>query len=577
MKRKFTALLASFGLAAVIACGGGGANVAPAPTVVPTQPAVSAQPTEQPETASRVAPSLRETPDTLVSKIEGADETIPIGGVFRRLWADPPTLDPHQTSDTTSAGIVIEIFSGLVTLNSDLNIVPDLAESWQISPDGTVYTFTLREGLTFSNGKPISAADFKWSMERAANPDTESTVAELYLGDIVGVQPIIDGDATEARGIEAIDGRTLRITIDAPKPYFLAKLTYPTAFVLDRANVESGGESWTDTPVGTGPFVLEDYRIGERIVLARNENYNGRPAYLDKVLMNLAGGVAMAMYENDEIDITGVGLADLDRVTDPTEPLNADLVRVPPGFSISYVGFNINEPPFDDTKFRQALTHAINKELIADQVYAGLVRPAYGILPPDFPGHTDAIVGLKYDPDLARRLLEESRYADPETRPRIEITIPGTGGSPSLDVEIIADMWRKELGVEANILQVEWATYLQDLNRERLQAFGGLGWSADYPDPQDFLDILFYSESPGNHGNYNHIEVDKYVEEARTEPDPQRRIDLYQKAEQIIISDAAWLPLWFDTEGLALVNQRVKGYRFTPIVVPKLRDVYLER
>lgn len=570
MKNGFYISLAAIGLLSIISCSGDKPDGSTASTE-------TVQPTSSPNVISnRVAPSLRSTPSISESKIQGGDESIPSGGVFKRLWGDPPTLDPHQTSDTTSAAIVIEIFSGLVTLNSDLDIVPDLAESWEISPDGTRYTFTLRAGLAFSDGTPISASDFKWSMERAANPDTESTVAELYLGDIIGIQEIIDGNATEAEGIQVIDTQTILITIDSPKPYFLAKLTYPTAFVLERSNVKLGGENWTENPVGTGPFILEDYRIGERIVLARNENYNGRPAYLDKILMNLAGGVGMAMYENDEIDITGVGLADLDRVTDPSEPLNSDLIRVPPGFSVSYVGFNITKPPFDDSKFRRALNHAINKELIAEQVYRGLVKPAYGILPPNFPGYSDDIVGLVYDPELSRQLIQESKYADPETRPSIEITIPGTGGSPSLDVEIIADMWNKELGVEASILQVEWATYLQDLNRERLQAFGGLGWSADYPDPQDFLDILFHSDSPGNHGNYSHIEVDRYLEEARTEPDPLRRIDLYHRAEQTIIDDAAWLPLWFDTEGLALVKPHIKGYRFTPIVVPKLRDVYIE-
>jgi oligopeptide transport system substrate-binding protein len=252
-------------------------------------------------------------------------------------------------------------------------------------------------------------------------------------------------------------------------------------------------------------------------------------------------------------------------------------VNIPPGFSISYVGFNTSKPPFDDPRFRQALNLAVDKELIAESVYAGLVRPANGILPPDFPGYTGDIVSLTYDPDKARQLLQESDYADAGSRPRIVITIPGTGGSPSLDVEIIADMWRTELGVEAEIQQVEWATYLQDLNRERLQAFGGLGWEADYPDPQDFLDILFHSESPGNHGEYSNPEVDRLVEQARTEADPQLRQDLYQQAEQLIISDAAWLPLWFDTEGKGLIKPYVQNYRYTPIIVPKLGDVYLTK
>jgi oligopeptide transport system substrate-binding protein len=568
-RRSLIPFLAAIAMVAFVACGGSDPKSTPPSTATSV-----AAPQATAQTSNRVAPGLLETRETPEVQIgESFDERA--GGVFRRLWSDPPTLDPHQVTDTTSAGLIVELFSGLAKLNTDLQIVPDLAESWDQSNYGMTYTFNLREGLVFSDGTPITAADFKWSWERAANPDTESTVADVYLGDIVGINEIVEGDATAASGIVVIDDRTLQVTIDAPKPYFIAKLTYPTAFVLNQANVEAGGDNWTDNPVGTGAFKLDEYRVGERIVFSRNENYNGRKAYLDRVLFNLAGGIAMAMYETDEIDITGVGLADLDRVQDPTEALNADLVNIPPGFSISYVGFNTSEAPFDDPKFRQALNMAVDKELIAESVYAGLVTPAYGILPPKFPGFTGDIDGLIYDPDQARALLAESDYADAESRPRIIITIPGTGGSPSLDVEIVADMWRTELGVEAEIQQVEWATYLQDLNRERLQAFGGLGWEADYPDPQDFLDILFHSESPGNHGNYDNAEVDDLVERARIEADPQLRVDLYQQAEQAIISDAAWLPLWFDTESKALIKPHVENYRYTPIIVPKLGDVYL--
>ena len=151
------------------------------------------------------------------------------GGVLRRLWADPATLDPHLVTDTTSAGLVVELFSGLVSLNSDLDIVPELAESWDISGDGKIYTFKLRDNILFSDGSSITATDFKWSFERAAHPDTESPVASIYLEDIIGSMEVIDGDGSlrDISGIKIIDYTTLQITIDAPKAYFLAKLTSP--------------------------------------------------------------------------------------------------------------------------------------------------------------------------------------------------------------------------------------------------------------------------------------------------------------------------------------------------------------
>jgi oligopeptide transport system substrate-binding protein len=495
------------------------------------------------------------------------------GGVFRRLWTDPPTLDPHLTSDTTSAGIVVEVFSGLVALNVDLQLVPDLAESWTID-NGVVYTFKLRPNATFHNGKPVTAADFKWSLERAADPKTASPVADTYLSDIVGAMEYIEGNASEISGIKIIDDRTLQITIDAPKAYFLAKLTYPTAYVLDQETVEAGGRSWwVDNPVGTGAFKLAEYRIGERIILERNDYYYREPALLDSIVMNLAGGQAMAMYENDEIDITGVGLFDLDRVLDPTEPLNQELVIAPPGFSVSYIGFNTTKPPFDDPKFRQALNHAVDKELIATEVLSELVQPAYSVLPPGFPGYTDDIEGLLYDPDLAQQLLEESAYADADSRPRIVVTVPGTGGTIGLDLEVILEMWKQTLGVEVEIQQVEWATYLEDLEDQKFQAFAGLGWEADYPDPQDFLDILFHTDSGINHGAYSNAAVDSVLEEARTEPDVLRRIDLYHEAEQLIVNDAAWVPMWFTGERYALVKPNVDGYAMTPMIVPKLQEI----
>lgn len=579
MRKLLILVLIAAGSVILAACSGGGSDNTDQQVMVATTTPV---PTRAAQV--EVAPSLQGSPTTeAAAKTDSAsgteDDGIPVGGVFTRNWSDPPTLDPHLVTDTTSAGIVVEIFSGLVSLNEDLDIVPELAESWSISGGGTVYEFKLRPDLKFSNGEPVTAEDVKWSIERAAHPDTESPVADIYLGDIVGVNEIIEGrgDVVSAPGVTLVDDRTIRIEIDAPKAYFLAKLTYPTAYILNRDNVEAGGDSWTDNAAGTGPFFLEEYRIGQRMVLARNENYWGKHAYLDNVVLNLAGGVSMAMYENDEIDITGVGLADLTRVQDPTEELNKDLVRVPPHFSISYVGFNITEPPFDDPKFRQALNYAVDKQLISEQVYSDLVMPAYGILPPGFPGYSDEVEGIGYDPEKAKQLLAESKYADPETRPRITVTIPGTGGSAPLDVQVIGTMWEDVLGVKIDVQQVEWATYLQDLNRSRLQAWGGIGWEADYPDPQDFIDILFYSESSGNHGKYSNREVDKRVEQARTEQDIIRRVELYNEAEEIILQDAAWLPLWFDMEGLALIKPWVKNYAFTPIIVPRLKNVYIQK
>ena len=569
-------------LAVAAACGDG-SDPTPAPV---------GQAAEQTDTPSAAAEPSGGSTDAITEA--------PAGGIFRRLWSDPPTMDPHLTSDTTSAGIVVEVFSGLVTLDTDLKLVPDIAESWTID-DGVVYTFKLREGVTFHNGKPVTAHDFKWSIERAADPETASPVADTYLNDLKGFDDYIEGRASEITGIQVIDDLTLQLTIEAPVAYFLAKMTYPTAFVVDRETVEAGGSDWwVDNAVGTGPFKVREYRIGERIILERFAEFYREPAMVDVVHMNLAGGQSMAMYDNDEIDITGVGLFDLDAVLDESDPRNKDLRVAPPGFDISYIGFNPTRPPFDDVKVRQALNHAVNKELIARDVLSNLVYPAYGILPPEFPGYNPDLIGLRYDPDKAQRLLAESKYGAFLTRveqnsphydsaqqlltgvsgsaddlPRITLSVPGTGGTVGLDVEVILQMWRQVLGIEVDIEQVEWATFLDDLDRKKFQAYTS-GWAADYPDPQDFLDILFHSESGINHSNYSNPAVDAVLEEARTETDPARRIQLYHQAEELIVNDAAWLPRWFSGEQYVLIKPHVSGYKLTPMIVPKLREVSLQ-
>ena len=530
------------------------------------------------ESAAPTSIPVQTSPPTAapqVAKSDAMERDKPVGGVMRRLFSDPPTLDPHKTSDTTSAFIIGEVFSGLVTLNTDLQIVPDIADRWEISQDGMVYTFHLLPDAKFADGKPITAQDFVYSLNRAADPELASPVARTYLSDIVGVTEVLDGEATEISGLKAIDERTLEITIDAPKAYFLAKLTYPTAFVVDKDNVESGGDNWTDAPNSTGPFMLKEYKIGEHIILERNDNFYREPAYIDRAVFNLAGGQAMALYENDEIDITGVSIFDLERLKDPTEPLSSELKIAPPGFSVSYIGFNVNEPPFDDVHFRRALNLAIDKELIANEVLAGLTVPAYGILPPGFPGYTDGLEGLKYDEEAAKAELEMSKYADPADRPRIILSVTGTGGDIGIDMQVILEMWKNTLGVEVEIQQVEWATYLQDLNRRKFQIYA-LGWQADYPDPQDFLDILFHTESETNHGAYSNPEVDAMLEEARVERDAGRRVELYNKVEQMIIDDAAWVPLWYDSERNLLLKPHIKDYRLVPMTIPKLRYVYFD-
>ena len=533
-----------------------------------------AEATPEPTAAPTEAPAAEE--ESRSSEADGGGEAATGTARLVQLFVDPPTLDPHLTTDATSARIIVEVFGGLVTIDPSLDIVPDLAESWDISEDGRVYTFHLRPDAKFHDGKPVTAHDVQWSLERATNPLTESPVADQYLGDIVGVKEKLAGDVLTISGVRFIDEHTIEITIDEAKSYFLAKLTYPTGFVLDKENVEENPRQWFREPNGTGPFRLTEYRVGETLKLGRNEHFHLGPPKLEEVEFILSGGTSMLMYENDEIHVAGVGLADLDRLNDPNNELYAELKTAPASFSVNYIGLNVTEPPLDDVKVRQALNFAIDKQEIASIVLGDLVEPADGILPPNFPGYDQQVRGYDYDPARAKQLLEESKYGgDLENIPPITITTPGSfGANVSLDMEVILQMWERNLGITAEFQQTEYATFLKDLHKGRFQMFD-IGWIADYPDPENFLDVLFHSNSVNNHTHYSNPDVDELLMKARVETDTTARYALYNEVEQMILDDAPWVPLWFDGESKLLVKPNVHDYLLPPLIIPRYRFVYL--
>ena len=535
-----------------------------------------AEATPEPTAAPTEAPAAEE--ESRSSEADGGGEAATGTARLVQLFVDPPTLDPHLTTDATSARIIVEVFGGLVTIDPSLDIVPDLAESWDISEDGRVYTFHLRPDAKFHDGKPVTAHDVQWSLERATNPLTESPVADQYLGDIVGVKEKLAGDVLTISGVRFIDEHTIEITIDEAKSYFLAKLTYPTGFVLDKENVEENPRQWFREPNGTGPFRLTEYRVGETLKLGRNEHFHLGPPKLEEVEFILSGGTSMLMYENDEIHVAGVGLADLDRLNDPNNELYAELKTAPASFSVNYIGLNVTEPPLDDVKVRQALNFAIDKQEIASIVLGDLVEPADGILPPNFPGYDQQVRGYDYDPARAKQLLEESKYGgDLENIPPITITTPGSfGANVSLDMEVILQMWERNLGITAEFQQTEYATFLKDLHKGRFQMFD-IGWIADYPDPENFLDVLFHSNSVNNHTHYSNPDVDELLMKARVETDTTARYALYNEVEQMILDDAPWVPLWFDGESKLLVKPNVHDYLLPPLIIPRYRFVYLTK
>ncbi len=547
-------------LMAAVGCSGGAA------TTTNTTTAASGTPTLTVTIPGTLSPT------TTTSPTPAPGQTVPAGhGTLTLAGSDPYTLDPALAAESNSIMFVSEIFSGLVRFDANLNVVPDLAESWDISPDGLTYTFHLWHDLVFQDGTPVTSADVVYSWNRACNPATGSTVAATYLGDIAGVQAELAGKATSISGLSAPDPYTVKVTLTQPITYFLDKLTYPSAFVVEKKNVEQGAD-WFQHPVGTGPFKLSNWTPNQSLTLVRNTSYHGQVATLQEVKYLFLSGIPMNQYEAGDIDVTGVSSAYIDRVQDPNGPFYGQL-KVTPELSFSFIGFNTTIAPFNDVHVRRAFTYALDKDKIISVMFRDMVKKAEGILPPGIPGYNPNLKGLDFDVAKAKQELAESSYGSAANLPPITITTAGYGGSVDPLIEAAVVQWKQNLGVNVTIRQMEPDRYYYNLGAEKNQMFS-MGWIADYPNPQDFLDLLFHTGAQNNFGGYSNPAVDKLLDQAAVAPQKQA-LTIYQQVEQMLVQDAACLPFSFG-EQYTLVKPYVHGYNVNPMGLVALNKVTVD-
>ena len=494
-------------------------------------------------------------------------------GTLNLADTGPITLDPAVASDADSALYILQIFSGLVRLDDKLQIVPDLASSWDRSTDGKTFTFHLRQSARFQDGRQVTAADFKYSWERALNPATQSMTAGTYLNDIVGATDILSGKTTQLSGVTTPDSNTLVVSITAPVAYFLDKMAYPTSFVVDKSNVASGA-SWWQHPNGTGPFKLQQWQQDEVVVLQRNDSYYGDKARLAQVSFQLYGGDPMNLYQQGNIDASYVNPAYMGLVTDPSNPISKEL-QAYPELSFYYIGFNTSLAPFDDAKVRQAFCYAVDKAKIIGLATNNVMAPAYGILPPGMPGYNSGLQGLQFDVQKAKDLIAASKYGDVSKFPPIVFTTSGYGNDISGILGGVIASWKQNLGVDVTVRQLEPPNYLYSLNKEKDNLYDQ-GWIADYPDPQDFLDVLFGTGAQYNTGGYSNPTLDALLKSASTQADVTTRLKMYDDAETMIVGDAAVLPLYFG-RSYVLVKPYVKNYVLSPLGYPFLNQVSIQK
>jgi len=493
--------------------------------------------------------------------------------VLRLYDVGPITLDPATSGDMNSHVYVMHLYSGLVGLDEQMQVEPDIAKSWTISEGGTRYIFELRDDVLFHSGKAVTAQDFKYSWERACNPSTGSRTAAIYLADIVGARDVIDGIETQIRGVTVIGEYTLQVDIEAPRSYFIDKLTYPTAYVVDSESVARGADWWRQ-PNGTGPFKLSVWQPGSLVELESNTDYYGSKPLVEAVQFHLLAGVPMSLYERGEIDVVSVSSPYIDQVTDPTNPLHLELQSTPE-LSLFYLGFDVTKPPFDDVNVRLAFCHAVDRERIVSAVFNDSVGLAQGILPAGMPGYDLTLQPYEYDPELARELLAKSSYGSAEALPPVTVTVSGYANDVPSYIAAALYGWQQNLGVTASVRQLEPEVFLYYLESERDEAFS-MGWVADYPSPHNFLATLFGAGETFNISGYENEEFEALLRKAASEVDDDLRLEFYRQAERLIVADAPCLPLTNGSNHV-LVKPYVSGYALNPLGIPDLTAVRVDR
>ncbi len=481
----------------------------------------------------------------------------------------PEDLDPAITTSSAAAYVGL-LYSGLVQLNAQLQIIPNLAEKWVVSPDGRMYTFTLKPGLKFANDKPLQAIDVKNSWERACDPATGSTTAATYLGDIQGVKEKLDKKADSISGLKVIDDTTLEVRLTAPITYFLAKLTHPAAAIIDLTSTLPGASQWMYSPNPSGPYKIKQYKKDEDILFERNMNYP-QPPNIPYLAFIFGGGTGIDLYDEGTVDLTGISGSDVTRISNPSDPLNKELRSIP-SLCTSFLQLDPGRPPLDDINVRQALALATDKAAFIRQQTENTALVANSILPPAMPGYVAGRRRPGFDPAAAKAALAASKYA--KNMPPVILAAAGYGDAKRKDVAEIVDMWQKTLGIT---VQVQYLDPLDFSGAARANPAHVVlfNWCADYPDPQNFLDVLFHSQSDFNVGHLSNPDFDKLVEQARIEKDVNQRLALYQQAEQMLLDDVDTIPL-FHPVFYALVKPRLKGYVMTPMGINQFPGLTLE-
>ncbi|HEU5317054.1 MAG TPA: peptide ABC transporter substrate-binding protein [Chloroflexota bacterium] len=507
------------------------------------------------------------------------------GNVLRlNTGSEPDTIDPQKASFVSEIEKIMMVFRNLLQFDKDGNLVADQAVGMPaLDEGGTLMTFRLRDDITFSDGKPVTAQDFVYGWRRHMDPRTNGEYS--FLGYIIAggeayntADPAKVGESglaqlREALGVRALDDKTVQFKLNSPAPWFLSVLStwcgVPTR--EDKVMAGNGGieseSKWTEpaTYIGNGPYILTDWEHQNRMHFRANPSYfTGPPpiAERDFAMIN-EPAVAFAAYLNDELDVTGVQTEDRPRVN--SDPALSAQFQQYAGSCTFYVGFNIARPPFNDTRVRRAFSFGLDRTSFVRNILGGAGLPARQFLPPGFPGYYEfELEEQVFNPSVGRALLAEAGYPNGQGLPTIKYGFSSSARNKTR-AEAIAAQYKQSLGVTIELDPIESRAFTAAMKQPATtpQSFL-LGWCQDYPDPQNWYSTVWHSKSAIQHSSWNNAEFDYVTSVADTHPDPQERRNLYLRAAQILLNDVPAAMLYHNVVW-RLVKPRLKGTRPDPL------------
>ncbi|WP_346928618.1 peptide ABC transporter substrate-binding protein [Clostridium sp.] len=514
--------------------------------------------------------------------------------IVYNLGADPKTIDPQLNSAVDGSTIIHNAFEGLMREDEKSQIVPGTAEKYEVSDDGTVYTFHLRENAKWSDGKPVVAGDFVYAWKRALNPEVAAEYAYqlFYIKNgaaYYNKEKIGDKVATaDDVGVKAINDKTLEVTLEAPVPYFLSLAAFPTYFPVREDMVKGNEEKWTlkpDTYISNGPFKMSEWKEKESITFVKNENYwDAENVKLETLEVKLIDDeiTYLNAFKSGEIDVIEAP----PQAEIPTL-LDEGTAKIYPYLGTYFYVINVSDKAKDvdpkaaealsNPKFRKALSLAIDKQLIVDKVAQGGQTPATSYVPAGILDSAGKEFQKDYSPKTvdiegAKKLLAEAGYPNGEGAPTITLTFNTNQGHQNI-AQAVQDMWKTNLGINVELKNEEWAVF-QDTRNNFQYSIARHGWIADYNDPMTFLDMWITGNGQNNSG-YSNKEYDKLIASAKVELDDTKRTELLHKAEDILMEELPIIPMYYYTNVLC-IDKNVKGTYKSPLGQMEFRDAYVE-